>query len=187
MYKINIRLHNQCTKPINNYTKKTNDLAVLMTLVTSQLNNTIQALYNYCIINIPIIMASIPRNTFPFSDLDDERFLLTIYEFQNGPIVYDQDRLSTLLFNPLLLNTKHHLAINNNLDPDENLLDEFNHTACEYYIEDQFNEIIRNECSSANLGFSTLHLNIRSISKNISRLTDWLCGLAYYIFCYWYY
>ena len=24
----------------------------------------------------------------------------------------------------------------------------------------------------------TLHLNIRSISKNISRLTDWLCGLA---------
>ena len=123
-------------------------------------------------------MASIPRNTFPFSDLDDESFLLTIYEFQNGPIVYDQDRLSTLLFNPLLLNTKHHLALNNNLDPDENLLDEFNHTACEYYIEDQFNEIIRNECSSANLGFSTLHLNIRSISKNISRLTDWLCGLA---------
>ena len=49
-------------------------------------------------------MASIPRNTFPFSYLDDESFLLTIYEFQNGPIVYDQDRLSTLLFNPLLLN-----------------------------------------------------------------------------------
>ena len=37
-------------------------------------------------------MASIPRNTFPFSDLDDESFLLIIYEFQNGPIVYDQDR-----------------------------------------------------------------------------------------------
>ena len=48
-------------------------------------------------------MASIRKNAFPFSDLDYESHLFTIYEFQNGPIVYDQNRLSNLLFNPLFL------------------------------------------------------------------------------------
>ena len=122
-------------------------------------------------------MASIPKDTFPFSDLDDESFLMTIYEFQNGPIGYNEDRLSTLYFNPLLLNSKHPLAVDNDLDPDEHLPDQSNSIPCEYYIEDQFNKMIRNECRFANLGFSTLHLNIRSIYKNRSRFTDWLHGL----------
>jgi hypothetical protein len=38
-------------------------------------------------------MASISMNPLPFSDLDDEGFLLTLYEFQNGSISYNQDRL----------------------------------------------------------------------------------------------
>ncbi len=122
-------------------------------------------------------MASIPMNPLPFSDLDDESFLLTLYELQNGPISYNQDRLGTLFFNPLLLNTRHHLALNSNLDPDENFLGELNNTPCEYYVEDQFNEMFRNECKHGNVSFSTLHLNIRSISQNKSCLTDWLCGL----------
>jgi hypothetical protein len=67
-------------------------------------------------------MASISMNPLPFSDLDDDGFLLTLYEFQNGSITYNQDRLGTLFFNPLLLNTRHHLALNSNLDPDENFL-----------------------------------------------------------------
>lgn len=123
-------------------------------------------------------MASTYANVLPFYDLDDESFLLPIYEFQNGPIVYDEDRLSTLFFNPLLLNNKHHLALNNHLDPDDNLLDDLNNTPCEYYLEDQFNVMFRNECKSANPTFSTLHLNIRSILQNSSRFTDWLSGLG---------
>ena len=37
--------------------------------------------------------------------------------------------------------------------------------------------MLRNECRFANLGFSTLHLNIRSIYQNRSRFTDLLYGL----------
>ena len=44
-------------------------------------------------------------------------------------------------------------------------------------MEGQFNKMIRNECRFASLGFSTLHLNIRSIYQNRSRFTDWLYGL----------
>ena len=76
-------------------------------------------------------MAPIPMNFLPFSDLDDESFLLTLYEFQNGSISFNQDRLGTLFFNPLLLNTRHHLALNSNLDPDENFLGQLNNTPCE--------------------------------------------------------
>ena len=118
---------------------------------------------------------------------------MTLYELQNGPISYNHDRLGTLFFNPLLLNTRHHLALNSNLDPDENFLGELNNTPCEYYVEDQFNEMFRNECKHGellckhNVSFSTLHLNIRSISQNKSRLTDWFMWPRYQIFRYWYY
>jgi hypothetical protein len=37
--------------------------------------------------------------------------------------------------------------------------------------------MFRNECKHGNVSLLTLHLNIRSISQNKSRLTDWLCGL----------
>lgn len=123
-------------------------------------------------------MSSDTENTFPFHDLDDESFCLAIYELQNGPIAFDYDRLSTLYFNPLLFNTGHHLALNSNLDPDcTNIFAELNNTPSEYYIEDQFNEMLKNESKSAWAGFSVLHLNIRSISHNWSRLTDLLSSL----------
>ena len=90
-------------------------------------------------------MASICTSILPFYDLDDESFLLAIYELDNGTITYDKDKLSSLFFNPLLFKNKHHFALNYKLDPDKNFLDEINNTACHYYSEDQFNEMLRKE------------------------------------------
>jgi hypothetical protein len=123
-------------------------------------------------------MASTYASALPFYDLDDESFLLCLYEFENGTITYDEDKLSSLFFNPLLLKNKHHFALNYNLDPDENFLHELNNTACDYYVEDQFNEMLRQEFQYANSMFSTLHLNIRSISQNKSRFNEWLSALS---------
>ena len=105
-------------------------------------------------------MASTYASALPFYDLDDESFLLCLYEFENGTITYDEDKLSSLFFNPLLLKNKHHFALNYNLDPDENFLHELNNTSCDYYVEDQFNEMLRKEFQYANSMFSTKQISI---------------------------
>ena len=101
-------------------------------------------------------------NPLPFSDLDDEGFLLTLYEFQNGSISYNQDRLGTLFFNPLLLNTRHHLALNSNLDPDENFLGELINTPCEYKACFPLGGILRVE---RNFSLSFLISSTREITR----------------------
>ena len=55
----------------------------------------------------------------PFSHLDDESFQLTLYELEDGLIRQSPDRLAALSFNPLQLNSKHHLTLTNNIDPDD--------------------------------------------------------------------
>ena len=47
----------------------------------------------------------------PFSHLDEESFKMTLYELEHGLIRYSPDRLAALSFNPLQLNSKHHLTL----------------------------------------------------------------------------
>ena len=37
-----------------------------------------------------------PLNALPFSHLDDDEFTAVIYEFRNGPVHFDRERLSSL-------------------------------------------------------------------------------------------
>ena len=60
-----------------------------------------------------------------------------------------------------------------NIDPDCNLLTTDSFVNTKYYLEDDINEVItRNNISDEE--FSLMHLNIRSLPKNISKLGDFL-------------
>ena len=89
-------------------------------------------------------MSVFPEFSFPFNDLDEADFNLAIYEMQNAPVRYDADRLASLSFNPLLHNIRTNLARSFDLDPDTNLRDLFSDD-CEYFIEDQFNDMLSSD------------------------------------------
>jgi hypothetical protein len=40
-----------------------------------------------------------------------KEFDLVLYEFENGPLRFDEDRLSSLVFNPLLFDHNSNIAI----------------------------------------------------------------------------
>jgi len=114
-------------------------------------------------------MQSIYSQALPFTHLDDEEFNLIIYELTNGRINFDQDRLQSLSFNPLLFQSKNKFRFNSDLDPDQNFFDQlYGKQECKYYVEEEFNNMVRKQCKLLTPSFSALHLNIRSIQKNIS-------------------
>ena len=84
------------------------------------------------------------NNAFPFHGLDDDSFNLEIFELQNGPVHFNFDRLTSLNYNPLLSNADRHLTLSSDLDPDSHFYNNLNN-CCDYYIEDQFNELVKNE------------------------------------------
>jgi hypothetical protein len=63
-----------------------------------------------------------------------------IFELQNGPVNFDEDRLSTLIYNPLSSSAgaKKNLTNFGQIDPDSNFYQDVNN--CDYYTEHKFNE-----------------------------------------------
>ena len=110
----------------------------------------------------------------PFTHLDDSRFYLALYELQNGSVHFDPDRFSSLHYNPIFCNSNVSLTQSDSLDPDINL--NTGKTPCDYFTENQFNEMLLNENYSG-ADFSLLHLNIRSLPRNLNSLTDLLSCL----------
>ena len=101
----------------------------------------------------------------PFSHLDNDEFNLAIFEFNQGRINFDIDRLESLHFNPL---SNDNLTLQSfDIDPDQQF---YTNSSSHFYVSDQFNEL-SNKFSSS---FSLLHLNARSLNHNLSRLTDFL-------------
>lgn len=109
----------------------------------------------------------------PFCSLDDDDFHLTLYELANGRMNFAQDRLELLSFNPFALNTRRQLTLNRDIDPDINLFNNLNNMPCDYYLEDQFNTMIKKTCKAKN-SFSAFHLNARSINQNFSNFSNLL-------------
>ena len=52
----------------------------------------------------------------PFSHLNDDEFNLVLYEFANGSASFDEDRLSSLVFIPLLFDYNNNLEMWADLD-----------------------------------------------------------------------
>ena len=93
----------------------------------------------------------------PFSHLSEEEFRLAMFEQLNGSISYDPDRLAGLRFNPLLSETYKKFSLCSDHDPVANFFSEL--ADCEYYIEENFNEMLQQKnILGANNCLSLLHL-----------------------------
>lgn len=102
---------------------------------------------------------SFVESVFPFNHLDDKSFSAALYEMSHGPIIFDFDRLDTLVFNPVEhLSSAHSLSTN--LDPDLNFYATSPYT-CNYMVENEINKLAT--AKRGNSDFSLLHLNCRSL------------------------
>jgi hypothetical protein len=141
------------------------------------LNRTTMSYCKYILIShITILfntMALSHSEVLPFHGLDDGSFNLEIFELNTGPVNFNTSVLASLSYNPLFANANQHLTLANDADPDSHFYCDLNYF-CDYFIiEDQFNKLIQNEihCSSQ---FSIFHLNIRSLDRNLNKLTNLL-------------
>ena len=79
-------------------------------------------------------------------------------------------------FNPLLSETYKKFSRCSHNDPDANFFSEL--VDCEYYTEENFNEMLhQKDILEANNCLSLLHLNIRSLHRNLDSLTTLLKNL----------
>ena len=120
-------------------------------------------------------------SALPFCGLDDENFQLTLFEHSNGSVNFDPERLASLKFNPLLSTTYKNSSLCKDLDPDHNFYLESDD--CEYYTEGSFNNALAEGKSCLNQNNNScslplLHINIRSISKKIDKLSTLLGSIS---------
>ena len=105
----------------------------------------------------------------PFFHLDHEGFRLAIFDQSIARINFDYDRLSSLKFNPLLSEREYNFSLCNDSDQDANFLSDLE--MCDYYVEDQFNDILKRK-KIVNDRLSFMQVNIRSLQCNLDSLTN---------------
>ena len=98
-----------------------------------------------------------------------------LYELSSGPISFDVNRLSSLIFNPLLSDHNRCLALSNDLDPDCNLYSDLN--TCDYYTEYNFNNKLSKTLTANSNCLSFFHLNIRSLPRHVDNLINYLSSI----------
>ena len=113
-------------------------------------------------------------NELPFFHLDNEGFRLAIFDQSIGRINFDYDRLSSLKFNPFFPEREYNFSLCNDSDPDANFLSDLG--MCEYYVEDQFNDILKQK-KIVNDRLPFVHVNILSLQCNLDGLTNILLHL----------
>ena len=107
---------------------------------------------------------------FPFHELNNDEFLLHVNTLGNMYVNnLPHKYMSSNIYEGGESRTDN---FEFNIDPDCNL---FNHISktCKYYSEDNFQTDVNNN------GFSIIHLNARSISKNFSQINQFLCDLRF--------
>ena len=113
-------------------------------------------------------------NALPFSHLDDDELTTVIYEFRNGPVHFDPERLSSLSINPLTSDFERFLVRSDDLVPDIH----FNIDGrCSYFVENKFNEFSKTKLRSVHEQLNHLsffHLNIRSLQNKVDQFSTLL-------------
>ena len=109
---------------------------------------------------------------FPFNHLDDSSFNLALYEISHGPLNFNSNRLETLLFNPIEQPELSN-SLSSYLNPDSNFIAGV--PSSSYLAEDDINS--RVAPLSNKINFSIMHLNARSLLKNLDQLNLMLGSL----------
>ena len=109
---------------------------------------------------------------FPFNHLDDSSFNLALYEISHGPLNFNSNRLETLLFNPIEQPELSN-SLSSYLNPDYNFIAGL--PSSSYLAEDDINS--RVAPLSNKINFSIMHLNARSLLKNLDQLNLMLGNL----------
>ena len=120
------------------------------------------------------------KNLFPFNHLDeDTEFLNVLSEGLSKNSQISIELLNSKIFNPFSLNEDLYLS---DVDPDlqylNSVVDTFKHGSSDYYLEDDFNRKCKRLSIKPN-SFSVIHLNIRSISRNLNAFETYLKNLAH--------
>ena len=116
---------------------------------------------------------------FPFNNIEDEVDFLANIDASTLPrnsMCY----LSDKVFIPFELNDKDHSSLLCDPDPDLHYFNSFNQVKANsnYYTETSFKEHVT-KCTDAKDMFSMCHLNIRSVSKNLSSFENYLETIQY--------
>ena len=116
---------------------------------------------------------------FPFNHIDDDDdFLICLSEQWHVSYSTDIKKLRDKVFNPFEINNdKRHPLFN--YDPDFHYYNLVCNSlsACDYYLEDAFNEKCE-ELTFSSMCFSLLHCNIRSIPRNLHALELYVSNLS---------
>ena len=114
----------------------------------------------------------------PFNKLEEFEFQLVLAEFAMGPTKLGFKSLDEFHINPFTLNNINtNKVIDEDSDPDVNF---YNHTKNEdnYYSDNELNKVLKDlGINHSKNHFSLMHLNARSINKNIEAINQMLSSL----------
>ena len=112
---------------------------------------------------------------FPFNKIEEEgEFLATMLGMDNLRILANV--LEDKIFQPFEVNDQDHALPGHDIDPDINFYNEMYSSSgghCNYYSEDTFRNAIATRVSDT-MNFSLIHLNIRSMKKNLGKFDAYL-------------
>ena len=109
--------------------------------------------------------SELPEPELPFSHLGNNDFNIALYEMTHGPLYYDSERLSSLLYNPIDNSSVSNQFFFNELDPDQQFT--FSPPPSNYYTEDEINAKLTNSSNSP--CFSVFHINTRSLIGHLDK------------------
>ena len=105
------------------------------------------------------------QSILPFHNLDSNSFNIAFYEMSHGTFNYNSHRIESLLYTPI-----HQPGLfdplSNNLNPDSNFLNRL--PTSRYMVEEDINDHVSS--FNENSRFSIMHLNARSLLKNLDQL-----------------
>ena len=109
---------------------------------------------------------------FPFNNTSDD------FEYECS--LYAQNNLNSMqidvMKNSVQLKLTNKIKLcDKDIDPDKHMYNQLDNSLCNYYLEDEFNDYIAKE--SGLIYFSVLHINARSLPKNITSLLMYLNSL----------
>ena len=126
------------------------------------------------------ICCNCSASIFPFNQFDDNNeFINAIADNWFINDIYTLEDLDKRIFTPFEIDESQNEILLDDFDPDTNFFRDLNITpnSTSYFSEDNFNSHITSLLQNVSMPLSFVHLNIRSVPKNIDKLSSYLDSL----------